>query len=582
MIKTLLLLPLLLLLLNGCSSLSTDTADKAQTKHQPPAVAAPQPDIIETPFSPEALYSLLVAEMAGARRQYDITLGNYIQQAHKTKDIGVIARAARIAQFLKSHQPALDAGLLWLSLEPDNREANLIVANELLELGRLSNALTHAQKIISDGENPIFEAIANRSAKANNTTTEQLLKRYSALNARHPQVLSIGVGLSLLQAQAKQPEQAMATINNTLKTNPDYIAAVIQQARLLHQDNQTALALSKLRIKVDKFPNDNRLRLMYARLLTSTDLHVAYEQFDRLAQSTPGQPDILFSKALIAIELKRFDDAQGILQQLADTHYRTDIVGFYLGHIAEQKNNPEKALEYYLAVQPSNDKVQNQDYISAHSRAARIMATQGRLEDSRKHFAQLREKTPDREALLYGAEANMLESLNHREQALALLTTAIDKYPDNVQLLYNRAILYEQADHVIPMEKDLQRILSLDAENASALNALGYFLTSRTSRYDEALSLIKRALAVRPNDPAILDSMGWALYKLGQYEQAIEYLQQALNTLPDGEIAAHLGEVLWVSGKQSAAQQIWRDALKRNANDKRITETMERLNVPAL
>ena len=162
---------------------------------------------------------------------------------------------------------------------------------------------------------------------------------------------------------------------------------------------------------------------------------------------------------------------------------------------------------------------------------------------------------------------------------MAVLDEALAAQPENMPLQYARAMLSEKLDNISAMERDLRSILENDPDNATALNALGYTLADRTERYDEALQLISRALELRPDEPAILDSMGWILFRTGHYEESLEYLNRAYSGFPDPEIAAHLGEVLWVSGEADEARAVWFEALDRDPNHSLLLETLDRLGV---
>ena len=128
----------------------------------------------------------------------------------------------------------------------------------------------------------------------------------------------------------------------------------------------------------------------------------------------------------------------------------------------------------------------------------------------------------------------------------------------------------------------MRAILARDPNNATALNALGYTLADRTDRHEEALRLISRALELDPGEPAIMDSMGWVLYRTGRYEEALDYLTRAYAEFPDPEVAAHLGEVLWVNGDTDAATQVWQGALLKDPNHKILLSTLERLGISSL
>ena len=146
-------------------------------------------------------------------------------------------------------------------------------------------------------------------------------------------------------------------------------------------------------------------------------------------------------------------------------------------------------------------------------------------------------------------------------------------HPD---LLYSRAMLAEKMDRLDVLEADLKAIIAEDENNATALNALGYTLADRTDRYEEAYAYVKRAYELSPNDFYILDSMGWVMYRLGRLDEAVEFLQKALELRNDPEIAAHLGEVLWVMGDKQAAEKVWETALKDTPTDDRLLKVIQR------
>ncbi len=533
-------------------------------------------------FETETLYSLIVAEVAASRQQYDITLNNYIDEAKETGDLGVIARATRLAQYFRAHEQTLAMGKLWLAQTPDDIEANAIVATAHIEKRQFFQALDYAEIILSlidvndsNGYKSagITETIANFSRSADTLTRQKLIGRYTSLSERYPDFTAIKVGLSILYEAQPDTAAAYKVIEEALANDSDYLPAIMQEIRLLQESKQNELAIKKLKTQLDKKPDDARLRLLYARMLTQTDIEAAYEEFTRLSEQSPQHLDIKFSRALIALELKKKEEAERLLKELLKVNYRKNTINYYLGNIAELDKNYDRALGHYIAVTSGDD------YIPAHSRAARIMANQGNVSEAQKHFSKLRTESPNRRSQLYAAEAEMLEQQDDIESALDILSVGIDEYPDNINLRYTRSSLYEKTDQLVLMENDLRHILNLEPENSATLNALGYFLTSRTDRHAEAFQLIQKALASKPDDPAIMDSMGWVLFNLKRYDEAIEYLRKAFELFPDPEVAAHLGEALWTQGNKQEARSIWINNLKDNPNDNRIIDTMERLRV---
>ena len=580
-------------MLSACSTLTEtpngkanpELATKIATAHdleQPPAVAPSH-----SSFTTDSLYSLMLAELAAGRQQYDITLSNYIEEANNTGDLGVITRAARLSQYFRKYDQTLEMSKLWLEQKPNDIEANAIIASAYIEKREPIQALTYAEKIlaiISSTQSPqtngdidanksaaITETIANFSRSSGSLTKLTLIERYLDLIKRYPNYPAIKVGLSILYQSQPDTAAAYKVIEQALAQDSNYLPAIMQEIQLLQASKQNEKAIKKIKALLVDQPDNNRLRLLYARMLTQTDINAAYDEFSLLAEQSPQHLDIQFSKALISLELKKIDEAKLILENLLGKNYRDNTVNFYLGSIAELENNGKQALHYYFAVNSG------EDYVPAHSRAARIMAKQGNINQAQAHFKQLREKSPDRRPELYAAEAEVLQQLEQTTLAISVLSQAISEFPDNTNLRYNRSSLYEQTNQLDLMENDLRHALSVEPESASTLNALGYFLTSRTSRHQEAYALINKAITLKPNDPAILDSMGWVLFNLGRNEEAIDYLRKAFELFPDPEVAAHLGEALWVNGKKQEAQNIWNNNLRDNPNDSRIIDTMKRL-----
>lgn len=575
-----------LLLLQSCSVLQEQSLTEPEPVESqptpPPSIAAPAEPITYGSFSTETLYSLMVAEIAASRKHYDVTLKHYIEEAEATKDLGIIQRAALLAQYFRKHKDALAMGGLWLAQEPDSIEANAVVATAYVELLQPLKALDHAEVILrsldpedknADRSAAITETIANVSHSTNSLTRQALIERYHTLSERYPMYPAIFVGLSVLYDQQKETAKAYSVVEQALATRPDYLSGVIQQVRLLQASERVDEAIEKLKGYLAENPEHYRLRLLYARLLTQTDIEAAYEEFAKLSEESPQHLDIKFSRALLALELQKRDESQRLLIELMEAGYRLNTVNFYLGNLAEANNDKDQALQHYLSVEGG------EDYIAAHSRAARIMAKSGEIAQAQAHFDQLRVNSPDRKPALYVAEAEILERVEERSLALQVLDQGVNEFPDNIDLRYSRSSLYEKTDQLALMENDLRHVLSLEPEHASALNALGYFLTTRTDRHPEALELIRKALALRPDDPAIIDSMGWVLFNLGRTAEAIEYLRKAFELFPDPEVAAHLGEALWVNGEKQEARSIWNNNLKDNPNDSRILDTMERLKV---
>ena len=265
------------------------------------------------------------------------------------------------------------------------------------------------------------------------------------------------------------------------------------------------------------------------------------------------------------------DETVELFTQL--TRYpRTVYAAHYeLGLLAEENNDIEAVLVHYRQVR-SGPK-----FLPAAVRLSRFMTDHDQLDDARLYLQKLRLDHPQQASALYQIESELLAEQQLLREAYDMLSKAILREPNNIQLLYTRSLLSERQNDFARSEQDLRAILQQDANNAMALNALGYTLTVHTDRYEEAHKLILRALELNPGDPATIDSLGWVSYRLGKYDEAIKYLRDALSKLPDPEVAAHLGEVLWVTGQHDEAMSIWKKVLANDPDNSTILETMERL-----
>jgi tetratricopeptide (TPR) repeat protein len=578
-----------LILIGGCSAtpqnITANTPPLAETPTAEKKSAAPPRPIEYRPFPIDTLYSLLIAEIAASRQDFKLTLETYIEQATITNDRAVIARAARIAQFFREHQASLDMGLLWLVHEPDNIEAITIIANAYLEQGNPLAALDYTEKLLKEDASQqanndnskdggaFAETIANFSKPIDQDTRNRLIQRFEQLALRYPHFSGIKVGLSILYQSNGAIDQAFEWVNQALSQEPNRTSAIIQEMLLLQQNKQSELALSKLKIKLDEDPSNSRLRLIYARLLSSTDITAAYEQFTLLSEQSPQQLDLQFSRAILATELGKMAEAKPIFEQLLTANYQVDAVHFYLGHTEEALHNLGSALSHYLSVS------EGENFLPARNRAARVMLQQGKTADAQDVFTRLRQQLPDKKEQIYITESGLLVQHDANDAALALLNTAITEFPDNASLRYDRSTVYERKDQIVLMESDLRHVLNLDPDNIHALNGLGYLLTIHTERYQEAYELIARALALKPTDPAIIDSMGWVEFKLGRIDEAIVHLKKAFTLFPDPEVAAHLGEALWSKGNKEEAIQIWKTNLLEHPNAPEIMDTIKRLGV---
>lgn len=560
------------LALTGCAAHST---------HQPappaavePAVEtpaeAPAAEVKTRPFPADSFYDLLVAEFALRRGEYDLALSNYQQQAHATHDEGVISRTARLAEFLKSDRVALDAAQLWANRDPDDMEAQFLLASQLAKAGRPLEAMEPMTKVLDAGTKANFAVIAAAALQQSEAVQTSLLDQFNALLATHKDNIELMTGKALLLQQRGDKTAALALVRKVLDIAPDETHAIIIEAKLLDEMGRPQEAFARLQQMVEQNPYNRRLRLQYARLLTQTDMNKAREQFAILVAQSPGDADLLLSLALVSKETGALDDAEHYFRKLLTMNQRISEAHFYLGQIAEQRGNRDGAIEEYADVPPGPE------FFPALGRIIELQLNGNNPEGARKQLRDLRERYPQHAVRFYLIEADLLMQMKEYQAGTQLLTEALKKYPAQPNLLYSRSTFSEHRHDLPLLEKDLRAILDKDPNNVVALNALGYALADHTKRYSEAHALIEKALAQKPDDPAIMDSMGWVEYRLGNLPAARDWLEKAYAAYPDPEVAAHLGEVLWQAGSEKRALEIWQKALQEAPENDVLRATVKR------
>ncbi|MCP1467179.1 MULTISPECIES: tetratricopeptide repeat protein [Pseudomonas] len=555
--------------LSGCQAMAPVSPDGTPPVED--STPAPEKPKVYSSFSEETVFSLLSAELAGQRNRFDIALDNYVTQAINTQDPGISERAFRIAEYLGADQAALDTSLIWAKNAPDDLEAQRAAAIQLARAGRYDDSMVYMEKVLQGKGDTHFDFLALSAADTDQDTRNGLMKSFDRLLQKHPKNSQLVFGKALLLQQDDEAEAALKLLEQNPPEDGE-IAPILLRARLLQNLNRGKEAIPLLEKSIKKYPDDKRLRLTYARTLVEQDrMEDAKVQFANLLQQYPDDDELRYSLALVCLEAKAWDEAKGYLEELIERESHVDSAHLNLGRIAEERSDPQAALLEYAQVGPGND------YLPAQLRQADILMSNGRTDEAEKRLAAARDAEPDYAIQLYLIQAETLSANNQGDRAWKVLQQALLQFPDDLNLLYTRAMQAEKRNDLAQMEKDLRLIIKRDPDNAMALNALGYTLSDRTTRYDEAKALIEQAHKLNPEDPAVLDSLGWVNYRLGNLDEAERLLRQALERFPDQEVAAHLGEVLWANGKQREARQIWEKFLKEQPESPILRGTIKRL-----
>jgi tetratricopeptide (TPR) repeat protein len=285
--------------------------------------------------------------------------------------------------------------------------------------------------------------------------------------------------------------------------------------------------------------------------------------------------DLILTLALIEYERRDPDSAKARFTQLLDSQKHRSTAHYYLGRLALLEDNTAVARDHFTKVEPGSD------YLPALAQLTELMVASGEKTQAlalvRDKRRQALEKRLEHIEGLYLLESQLLSNQNQLTEALAPLEAGLNRFPESIKLLYTRAMLFTRLDDLPKAEADFKRVLNLEPDNAAALNALGYTLADRTDRLEEAYEYIREAYRLSPDDPAVIDSLGWVEYLRGNHEAALKNLRNAMELMPDHEIAAHLGEVLWATGSQKEARQVWRRGLELHPDSPIILNTMKRL-----
>jgi tetratricopeptide (TPR) repeat protein len=526
------------------------------------------------PFPIDTLYTLLAAELAEQRGQNDIALANYMQQAYKTRDVAVTRQATLLAQQLQAGQATLDAALLWEELEPNNPEPLYIVGQYLIAAKKPDMAIVRSEKLLALKAQTLFLPIAIAARDGSDEQRATLQKRYSTLLTSNKKSIDLLLGMAALQEQQADYASSLSNIEKAQSLDKNQLQARLFEVDVLYKSGRPDKAIKRLAGIVADYPDNEKMRLQYARLLSEQDLTKAREQFDYLAKANSLEPDLLLARALVNYQLEDKVQAQDLFEQLLFLKKHTNTAHYYLGEMALADKKIPMAIEHFRRVEGDSE------YLPSLIRTFDLMIEQNQRLEGQTYLMEQRKKHPELALRLYLIEADVLMQRGDYPRSLAALNEAIKHSPDAIELYYARSLLHEKLNDVASAERDLRHVLVEQPDNVDALNALGYVLADKTEHLDEAHQLISRALALRPDDPAIMDSMGWVLYRQGNLNEALLRLKRAYALYPMDEVAAHLGEVLWMSGDKKAADKVWQQGIKDKPDSDIIRATRKRLQAP--
>jgi tetratricopeptide (TPR) repeat protein len=543
-----------------------------------PLVESPPPMVEQPPKLPnleltgDTLYEFLLGDIASQRGNPELAAQVYMDLAKETQDPRVARRAAQLSFDAREMDKSVEALNLWLKLEPTSSQAKQLLTTVLLSGGRLDEARPY-----------LAEMLAAYPAQAGNTFTQiySLLVRYPdreaaykllhELAAPYPRVEEAHLVLAQVASSAGKREVALEEVRQARTLRPDWELAVLLEVQLL-QPESPQQALELLKKYLVAYPDAGEARLLYARMLLEQKKYVeSRTEFQRLLDLHPDSADLAFAVAMLSLELGELDRAENELRQALTKGKKDEsTVFYYLGQLNEAKKRNEDAVQNYRHV------VEGEYVFTSRIRVAYLLSKAGKLDEAREYLHQATPLNNQQRVQLLSVEAELLRDVKQTETAYQVLLQGLDKLPNHPDLLYETAMLAEQLGKHEIFEQMMRKVIEIKPDYAQAYNALGYSLLDRNERVPEAMQLVEKASQLSPDDAGIIDSVGWGHYRMGNFEKSLEFLRRAYKTDPDPEIAAHLGEVLWVQGAKDQAKKVWGEAFKAHPENETLQATMKK------
>lgn len=539
---------------------------------RPPAAAGepePEPEAPARPVPQAVLYNVLAGEIAGQHEDYGTAARYYLEAALASEDPEIAERATQIALYAGNNEIAGRAVQRLIEIAPESRRAYRTAASLAMEQGDPLLARRYLERLMDMAETPEagwreaarLLARAPDEAFALDLMGELTEARGDSAHAWHAR--------SQLASHFERLEGALEYAGRALALAPDDPELLAWRGRLRLSDSDYEGAASDLARALELDPDNRQAQLNFAEALRRQG---DYSRAQAVLAELPQSPELVKTRAALALEDEDWEQAGRLYHRLLEEPGFQQEARYFLGQLAELEERLDDALDWYAQVDDPDFR------LDAQIRRAVVLARQDRMEKALEVLAGLKSGTRTEAEEAFLAEGQILADAGREEEALAAYREGLNRLPDSQRLVYARALLAAEQGRLEQAEADFRAILEEDPDDALALNALGYTLADQTDRLEEARDLISRAYELAPDDAAVVDSMGWVEYRLGNHEAALEYLRQALDMQFDPEIAAHLGEVLWVSGEQEAAREVWREAIERRPDDSDIVRrTRERL-----
>ncbi|MDO9047487.1 MAG: tetratricopeptide repeat protein [Methylobacter sp.] len=567
---------IILVFLNSCAS-SPEKPSAQEEVVEPVKIAEPkkktQQSEVKTAIDPDVMYMLMAAELAGQRGQYAIALEGYMEAAKRVNDPRFAERAAKIAMYMKDSNKTDEAISLWLRQDPENPTARKIAALSALRAGNKQAAVDHLNTVLkTDPAGFERTALELASVLQRDGKSDFFYEVLDALGEKNPDQAVVYFVQSLLAMEMKNNALAEKKVQQALDIQPGWDKALVFQAQIAVFSGDLNKAKTLLRNASLKYPENDKFKKLLAQvLIKATEYEAAGEVYQGIVLSNPKDAESQIALALVYLQLNRDGKAEDIFKQLLDQPEWQNQASFYLGKIEEKRGHTQKALAWF-------DKVTEGPFIfeSAIS-AVSLLVKDKEFDEADTRLNLLSGQFPKQKLRIILMQAGLYGQQEQYEKAFKLLTDALTGQQDQRDLLYTRALMAERINRLDVLEADLKKILAKYPDDAEALNALGYSLLGSADRYAEAEKYLQQALNLQPNEAVIMDSFGWLQFKLGKLEQALGYLERAYAKQQEGEIAAHLAEVLWALGRKEEARKVFNKAIKKAPEDEYLLDFQKRI-----
>jgi len=518
------------------------------------------------------VYQVLIAEIALQRGDLELATKAYSDLALRTREPKVLERTIEVAGFARRFDLALETARLWQQVEPGSTRAQQMMTSVMIMANQLDDLAPNLVRMIEADKSSIGDNLLGLNRMfARNQDRQAVFRLIDKVCRPFFGVAEAHYSLAMAASSAGVFERALAEARRALELRPDWEMAALLQAQVLSRTSPSE-AVSFLQGFVERNPKARDAQLNLARGLVGEKRYSdAKHHFDQLLETFPNNPEVVYPAAILALQQNDRALAEAHFKHLVTLNMQDKSTPYYyLGQIAEDGKRNDDALAYYALVGPG------ERYIPAQMRRAHILVDQGKLDAARQQLSSATAATPEDKVQLVIAEAGLLREAKQPQAAFDLLEKALAGQPDDPDFLYETALFAERLGRMDVLETNLRKLIVLRPDNAQAYNALGYSYADRNIRLPEARELIEKALKLTPNDPFILDSLGWVQYRQGDLAGALVSLESAYSKRDDPEVAAHLAEVLWALGRSQDAQRTLREAQQKYPANEILAEAVKK------